>query len=536
MKSLKKTIALIAVLAMTATSMVGCGGGDDSSSNNTSNNTTTAANDSADDSSSSDDDTSTDADSDSSSDSDSDTDTSGDSSSTDYNVEATLPSDGANFVINSWNDEFIGMLKNYYCDNGEFGYDNGGPVQTGAKYDEASDTITFSNGVTCAIQTDYLIKPSDGGAYQTNLDQILSSNGDLGDMFLAEADYALKYINNDNATTPLSAVGLGDSAFDKQYEYTKQVGTSKMDSSIKGSSWQAAPGLFLYRPSLAQELLGVADEAAMQEKVKDWDTFIATAKEVNTASNGAVKLIQGVQDVWQVFRTNRTTSWIDGTSLAVTDEIDHFMDIAYQLTNSDGQDLTVGVNQWTNGWNSCISDSVSDASAKTMGAFFSTWGIQWTMVANCGGEKGAEGSSYGDWKAIEGPSAYYWGGTWIVVPPTCNNADIAKSIIEFFTVNTESMEWYAKNSSDYCNNDEAISNIIASGYSFDFLGGQDHYSLFQEQVKNIDVSTMTGYDQTINNAFIEAVNSYCYNGTSKEDAIKSFKGAVKDQIAGITVE
>lgn len=521
MKSLKKTLALVAVLAMATTSLVGCGGGDSGTSDNGTT-TTSAANDTDDAG-------------------DDNTDVSDDDTEPSDTVEASLPSDGANFVINSWNDEFIGMVKNYYCDNGEFGYDNGGPVQTGATYDESSNTITFSNGVTCAIDSDYLIKPSDGGAYQTNLDQILSASGDLGDMFLAEADYALKYINNDSATVALTEIGIAESEFDNQYEYTKQVGTSKTSGAIKGSSWQAAPGLFLYRPSLAKDLLGVEDEAAMQEKVKDWDTFIATAQEVNTASNGEVKLVQGIQDVWQVFRTNRTTSWIDGTSLAVTSEIEDFMDMAYKLTNDESGDLTVGVNQWTNGWNSCISDSVSDASAKTMGSFFSTWGIQWTMVANCGGSPTDDNydetkSSYGDWKAIEGPSAYYWGGTWIVVPPTCNNADIAKDIIEFFTVNTESMEWYAKNSSDYCNNDIAISNIIGSGYSFDFLGGQDHYSLFQEQVKNIDVSLMTGYDQTINNAFIEAVNSYCYDGTSKEDAIASFKGAIKDQISGITVE
>lgn len=529
MKSLKKTLALIAVLAMATTSLVGCG--DDNSSDDSGNTTTPAANNNADDST---DDSNND---DSSNDDSSNDDSTGSSDS----VEASLPSDGANFVINSWNDEFIGMLKNYYCDNGEYGHDNGGPVETGATYNEGTNTITFKNGVTCTIDSDYLIKPSDGGAYQTNLDQVLSSNGDLGDMFLVEADYALKYINNDNATVSLTSVGLADSAFDKQYEYTKQVSTSKIDGSIKGSSWQAAPGLFLYRPSLAEDLLGVTDEATMQEKVKDWDTFVATAKEVNDASNGEVKLVQGVQDIWQVFRTNRSTSWIDGTTLAVNDEVDEFLDLAYSLTNSDGKDLTVGVNQWTSGWNSCISDSVSDASAKTMGSFFSTWGIQWTMVSNCGGEPDEdgnipEGSSYGDWKAILGPSPYYWGGTWIVVPPTCNNADIAKDIIEFFTVNTESMQWYAKNNLDYCNNDEAISNIIEDGWSAEFLGGQDQYTLFQEQIQNIDVSIMTGYDQTINNAFIEAVNSYCYDGTSKEDAISSFKSAITDQISGITVE
>jgi hypothetical protein len=529
MKSLKKTLALVAVLAMATTSLVGCG--DNSSTSNTDN--SSANNTSAGDDASSDDNTGDDA----------SDDNTGDDASTGSSdsVEASLPSTGSNFVINSWNDEFIGMIKNYYCDNGEFGHDNGGPVETGATYDEATNTITFKNGVTCTIDSDYLIKPSDGGAYQTNLDQVLSSNGDLGDMFLAEADYALKYINNDNATVPLTEVGISESEYSNQYEYTIQVGTSKIDGSIKGSSWQAAPGLFLYRPSLAESLLGVTSEDEMQEKVKDWDTFVATAKEVNDASNGEVKLVQGVQDIWQVFRTNRTTSWIDGTTLAVTSEIDDFLDIAYKLTNDESGDLTVGVNQWTNGWNSCISDSVSEASAKTMGSFFSTWGIQWTMVSNCGGTPDDEDydetkSSYGDWKAILGPSSYYWGGTWIVVPPTCDNADIAKDIIEFFTVNTESMEWYAKNSSDYCNNDEAISNIIASGHTFDFLGGQDQYALFQEQVANIDVSVMTGYDQTINNAFIEAVNSYCYDGVSKDDALNSFKSAIKDQISGITVE
>jgi hypothetical protein len=523
MKSLKKTLALVAVLAMATTSLVGCGGSSDSS---TSTEDSTQAAAGGDDASGDDEEVGDDASE------------GGDDAEagTSDSVEASLPSTGSNFVINSWNDEFLGMIENYYCDNGEFGHDNGGPVETGATYDEASGIITFSNGVTCDVNNDYLIKPSDGGAYQTNLDQVLSSNGDLGDMFLAEADYALKYINNDNATVPLSYVGISDSELSNQYEYTKQVGTSKTDGSIKGSSWQAAPGLFLYRPSLAESLLGVTSEDEMQAKVSDWDTFIATAQEVNEASNGEVKLVQGIQDVWQVFRTNRTTSWLDGTNLAVTSEIEDFMDIAYQLTNDASGDLTVGVNQWTNGWNSCISDSVSDASAKTMGAFFSTWGIQWTMVSNCGGEAGEAGSTYGDWKAIEGPSAYYWGGTWIVVPPTCDNSDIAKSIIEFFTVNTESMEWYAKNSSDYCNNDEAITNIINSGYSFDFLGGQDHYSLFQEQVQKIDVSTMTGYDQTINDAFIEAVNSYCYDGTSKDDALAAFKSAVADKIAGITVE
>ena len=98
------------------------------------------------------------------------------------------------------------------------------------------------------------------------------------------------------------------------------------------------------------------------------------------------------------------------------------------------------------------------------------------------------------------------------------------------------MKKYCLGSKDYVNNKSAIQEIIDEGFEFDFLGGQNHYALFQEQAEDIDVSTLTGYDQLINEAFAEQVTAYSKGEKDKDTAIADFKAAVKDLYADIEVE
>ena len=296
---------------------------------------------------------------------------------------------------------------------------------------------------------------------------------------------------------------------------------------IKGSSWQAAPGLFLYRRSLAEKYLGVKTPEEMQEKVKDWDTFLATAREVNEKSAGATKLIPSNGDVWQVVRTVRSTPWVDDEmNLVIDDQVKWYFDFAKTLRD---ENLTAMATPWTEAWNAGVgNDSI-------MGYFFSTWGIQWTMVGNSGGSKPGEGT-YGDWAAVNGPQPYYWGGTWLTAATTCSNKALAKDIIEYFTIETGSMQDYCLKSKDYVNNTEAIQAIIDAGFSFDFLGGQDHYSLFQAVTPLIDISAMSAYDQNINICMDAEVNAYASGEKDYETAIQDFKDAVVDLYPELTAE
>lgn len=424
-----------------------------------------------------------------------------------YITDFDVPATGKPLVIYSWNDEFQGMLKNYYI-----------PAVGGTVEDDG--TMILPNG----DKIEFVINPNDGGVYQQKLDAALSA-GEKMDMFLMEADYALKYVNSDY-TLPLSEIGITEDALKDQYPYTVDVARDE-NGAIKGSSWQAAPGLFLYRRSLAEKYLGVKTPEEMQEKVKDWDTFLETAREVAKASESATKLIPSNGDVWQVIRTKRESPWVnDDLELVIDDQVKWYFDFAKTLRD---ENLTANANPWSEAWNAGIgNDSI-------MGYFFSTWGIQWVMTGNCGGAAPGEGT-YGDWAAVNGPQPYYWGGTWLAAASSCENKPLVKDIIEYFTIEEGSMKDYCLKSKDYVNNTVAIQNIIDAGFTFDFLGGQDHYSLFQAVTPLIDTSTMSPYDQNINMLMDTEVNSYVNGDKDFDTAIADFKNAVVDMFPEITAE
>ena len=425
-----------------------------------------------------------------------------------YKTDFDVPATGKTLIIYSWNEEFQNMLKNFYL-----------PAVGGTVGDDG--TMTLPNG----DKIEFVINPNDNGVYQQKLDAALGA-GETMDMFLIEADYALKYVNSDY-TLPLSDVGITEEAMAaKQYPYTIDVARDA-NGVVKGTSWQAAPGLFLYRRSLAEKFLNVKTPEEMQEKVKDWDTFLATAREVNKVSEGATKLIPANGDVWQVVRTARTQPWVDDNmTLKVDDQVKWYFDFAKTLRD---ENLTAMANPWSEAWSQGVgNDSI-------MGYFFSTWGIQWVMTGNSGGTKPGEGT-YGDWAAVSGPQPYYWGGTWLAAAKNSQNLPLVKDIMEYFTIETGSMQDYCLKSKDYVNNTEAIQNIIDAGFSFDFLGGQDHYSLFQAVTPLIDTSTMSPYDQNINIAMDTEVNAYATGEKTFDDAIQSFKDAVVDLFPEITAE
>lgn len=424
-----------------------------------------------------------------------------------YKTAFDVPATGKPFVMYAWNDEFQNMLKNYFI-----------PAVGGEVKDDG--TMVLPNGDTI----EFVINPNDGGVYQQKLDAALSASEKI-DMFLIEADYALKYVNSDN-TLPLKDVGITEEMMADQYPYTIDVARDE-NGVVKGTSWQAAPGLFLYRRSLAEKLLSVKTPEEMQEKVKDWDAFLATAREVSKKSSGATKLIPSNGDVWQVIRTVRKAPWVNkDMELNIDEQVKWYFDFAKTLRE---ENLTANANPWSEAWNAGIgNDSI-------LGYFFSTWGIQWVMTGNCGGSKPGEGT-YGDWAAVNGPQPYYWGGTWLTAAKTCQNLPLAKAIMEYFTINPDAMKDYCLKSKDYVNNKTAIQSIIDGGFSFDFLGGQDHYALFQAVTPLIDTSTMSPYDQNINIAMDEAVNAYVTGEKDYDTAIQAFKDAVVDLYPEITVE
>ena len=167
-----------------------------------------------------------------------------------------------------------GKVLNIYCWNEEF------KSRITAHY-PGYEEVDATHGKIGDVDVVWNITPNDDNAYQNNLDQTLlnqesAATDDKIDLFLVEADYALKYVDSDY-TMPIKDLGITDDDLSKQYQYTKDIVTDS-NGVLKGVSWQGCPGVLFYNRDAAKEVLGTDDPAKVQTYVSDWDTFNETAK------------------------------------------------------------------------------------------------------------------------------------------------------------------------------------------------------------------------------------------------------------------
>ena len=117
-----------------------------------------------------------------------------------------------------------GKVLNIYCWNEEF------KSRLTAHY-PGYEEVDATSGKIGDVDVKWNITPSDDNAYQNNLDETLLKQADAAaddkiDLFLIEADYALKYVNSDY-TMSMTDLGFSGSEFDNQYQYTKDVVTDE---------------------------------------------------------------------------------------------------------------------------------------------------------------------------------------------------------------------------------------------------------------------------------------------------------------------
>ena len=498
MNNLKKTLALVAALAMTTSVFVGCGD-DESKSEGT---TTTSAADG----------------------------TSG-TAAEDPGTDLNLKTDGKELLCWGWNDEFVNrMMENHYL-----------------KDNPLPDGITYTGH-----------NQGDSNTYQSQIDVSLGA-GDKIDLYVIEGGYAPAYIDS-NWTTPLKDIGIAEADIKaSQYSYTVDIATDK-DGVIKGASWQAAPGGYCYRADLAESLLGITSPADMQTAVDDWDKFLETAKKLKEKSGGKTKICTAIGDIWNVFSATRGNAWVEDKTLKVTEDLKKFMDTAKTMKTENYVDFTI--DQWSDAW------FLAGRTDNTMGYFVSTWGIgNSIMMKACGKDAiksqadidkmkpeekekltadqiaaltGTGTGTYGKWALCEGPQAYYWGGTWIVVGPNCDNQDLAAKVIRYFTLDEASMKNYALTENDYVNNDKVMNEIVSEGHKNElFKDGVSQFTQFSVAAKNIKELKITGYDQDLNNIFKDAYTKYANNESgygSYDEAMKEFGKSVKNKFAELDVK
>ena len=368
-----------------------------------------------------------------------------------------------------WNDEFQSRFNDYYPEVKEVAEDK--------------STTTLNDGTTVK----WTINPNENNNYQDKLDEALLKQADAAaddkiDIFLVEADYALKYVDAD-VTMDVKELGLTDDDMAQQYQYTKDIVTDS-NGAQKGTTWQATPGLFAYRRSIAKDVLGTDDPEQVQEALSDWAKFDEVAAK---ASEKGYKMLSGYDDAYRTFSNNVAAPWVDGDTVKVDENIVKWIDQTKDYTDK-------GYNNKTSLWDENWAADQGPA-GKVFGFFYSTWGINFTLLGNSletpvdqGGKEEVGNGIYGDYAVCYGPQPYYWGGTWICAATGTDNADIVKDVMLKLTCDKEIMKKITEDTQDYTNNQEAMQEIADSDFASDFLGGQNHIALFVEAAKKIDMS------------------------------------------------
>ena len=419
----------------------------------------------------------------------SDADATGSDSSSD--VPLTMPAEnGETIYVYSWNEELGGRLQ-YFKD----------------AYPQYADLVQYEN----------LGLGGTSDEYKSAIENAIQNGGEKVPSIIAcDNDVALYFLNSE-AIVPVEDIGITTDMYKNAYQYTVDYAT--IDGKLKGLTWQATPGGFVYRTDIADKVLGVTEPDDVQEYVKDWDTFFETADKMKAEG---YSMLSGCDDVKYVFMDQRTSPWVENDTVTVDQAVVDYLETAKKLY--DGE-YTTKSTMWDDNWNANFTGDV-------FGYFGCTWFTYWCI-------KDTEVSdTYGQRRMCAGPADYHWGGTYLGVTAQCPNKELAALVIYTLCCDTDVMYKLSEETLDFVNNTEAVEKLIADGKGASpVLGGQNPLATWNEAAKNINLKNATEYDSTFNTYMDNASASY-NSGEFKtvDEAVASIKEQIRNAYQYLTVE
>ena len=417
-------------------------------------------------------------------------------------TDATASDEGKVLNIYCWNEEFKSRLEDHY------------PGYT---------IVDGTTGTIGDVTVKWNITPSDDNAYQNNLDATLLKQADAAaddkiDLFLVEADYALKYVDTDY-TMDVADLGITDADIADQYQYTKDIVTDS-NGKLKGLTWQGCPGVLFYNREAAKEVLGSDDPADVQEYVKDWDTFNETAKTLKAAG---YKITSSANDSYRVYSNNVTSKWVVDGKINIDDNIMKWVDDSKELVDA-GETGTADL--WSDDWKKGFYPE---------GKVFCYFGPAWLVNFSMAAEDEGSIANLGGWGATQGPEGFYWGGSWICAANGTDNPGLVKDIMLQMTTNADLMKDIVVADDDFVNNKPTMEAMAQdTSYSSKVLGGQNPLAMYCAGAEKIDLSNLSAYDQGCNESFQNAMKNYFEGKTDLDGALDLFYKAVEEKYPELT--
>ena len=409
-------------------------------------------------------------------------------------------------VINiySWNDEFRQRLE--------------------AVYPEVKETSKDGTVTTLKDGTEihWIINPNQDGVYQQKLDEALMNQADASaddkvDIFLSETDYVYKYTDAAaDVAMPLTDLGIDpDKDLADQYDFTKTT-ASDADGVQRGSTWQCCPGLLVYRRDIAKDVFGTDDPEEVGKKMKDWDTAKATAEELKAKG---YYTFASYADTFRLYGNSISQPWVEdgATTVNVDQQVMNWIKDSKEWLDAGYLNKTVK-GQWNDDWNKAMGSE-----SKVFAFLFPAWGIDFTLKPNWDGEDG-------EWAVTNPPQEYNWGGSYIHAATGTDNPEHAKDIILALTGNKDNLLKISKDYSDFTNTKSGMQEVAKDDtFASDFLGGQNPFTYFSPVAENIQIATLSAYDQGCVELIQNAFSDYFQGQVDYDKAKSNFETAIKER-------
>jgi len=349
--------------------------------------------------------------------------------------------------------------------------------------------------------------------YLNKLKPILRSGRNAPDIFMGEYAH-VKEIVESGYWDDLSQAPYHADVSD-MLPYVAKVGTDSKGK-LRGLSWQAAVGGFIFRRSVAKQYLGTDDPKKVGRMLSTPEKFLDTARLINKKSSGAVKLIAGYGDYMHYPVAARTKQFVDKKNKLNIEQslLDYFETAKFMVD----EELTAECGTWSPPW----FENMNSDEPYFMGYILPTWGLQYVIKPNAH-------DTIGDWGICRGPASYFWGGTWLGIYSGSRNKKAAWEFLKYMTLNHETLEWWAKETGEFIANKKVI-NRIKKDFNDELLGGQNFYEFFAEEALKINASVMTKHDLEIHNFMMSEVSAYAEGSKTRPQAVDDWKENVEDYL------
>ena len=324
-------------------------------------------------------------------------------------------------------------------------------------------------------------------------------------------------------------------------DYTYEAGCDE-DGVLRAISYQACPGSVIYRRDLALEVFGTDDPDEIGKLFSSFDAIRDTADKLQAKGYS----IFGDTGSLRWFASS-SNPWVkDGQLIVDQDRLDYF-DCAVDLYQKN---QVAFATEWSAPWYASMAgplpqladgDDVWGMDKDALMAEGEAGGAGITQVfsyvmPSWGAlivRDNAEGNK-GNFGICSGVCGFFGGGTFLTVNEYSEHKDAAKQFIEFCTLNDETAQWWLGAS----NGDVVSSKAVLeanSDYENESFGNQHTYAFYLEEMEKIDYSLITGYDDTIKDAFGNAIISVQKGEQTKEAAMQEFYSTVITLLPELTI-